>query len=158
MDVIFDGGFPLSLLTKTKGQPPNWDSKWRDFQKQQTGRAHNDLGWYEIPVWRELAKQQYIFFVVKPQMEKDQKRNTFTLWENAHSHNPSICGVYLSYLDLYTKYRTSGAQNKYTISFPVVFNFDDLLPFLTFNEFPNCIFGQFSLTVRVIPEALVWCL
>jgi hypothetical protein len=80
---------------------------------------------------------------------KIQKRDTFTLWENAHTHNPSICGVYLSYWELYTKYRSSGGQNKYTINFPVVFNYDDLLPFIGFDEFPNCTFGNFSITARI---------
>jgi hypothetical protein len=99
----------------------------------------------------------YLVNVVKPNMEKDQKRDTFTLGENAHTHNPSICGIYLSYWDLYTKYRSSGGQNKYTINFPVVFNYDDLLPFLGFYEFHNCTFGQFSITARITPEELVWC-
>jgi hypothetical protein len=90
-------------------------------------------------------------------MKKNQKRDTYTLWENTHTYNPSICGIYLSYWDLYTKYKTDGGQNKYTISFPVVFNYDDLLPpFLGFDEFPNCIFGRFSLTARVTPDGLVW--
>jgi hypothetical protein len=58
----------------------------------------------------------YIDNVAKPHMEKDQKGDTFTLWENAHTHTSSICGIYLSYWDLYQKYKTSGGQNKYTIS------------------------------------------
>jgi hypothetical protein len=63
----------------------------------------------------------------------------------------------LSYWDLFTKYKTSGRQNKYNLPFQVVFNYEDLLPFLGFEEFPNCIFGQFSLTGRITPEALIWC-
>jgi hypothetical protein len=139
MDLTFENGFPLSLFTKTVGPPQAWSGKWPDFGEITT-TAHTTLHWYEIPVLRELAKQQYIFVgfkhatdciqqltvkvngldiettmqdkypmisylvnVVKPQMEKDQKRDTFTLWENAHTHNPSICGVYLSYWELYRK-------------------------------------------------------
>jgi hypothetical protein len=111
----------------------------------------------ETTIQNKYPMVSYIVNVVKPQMEKDQKRDTFTLWENARTHNPSICGIYLSYWDLYTKYRSSGGQNKYSISFPVVFNYDDLLPFLGFDEFPNCTLGQFSITARITSEALVWC-
>jgi hypothetical protein len=89
--------------------------------------------------------RSYLVNVVKALMEKNQKRDRFTLWENANTHNPSIYGIYLSYLDSYTKYKTGGGQNKYTISF------------LKYDEFPNCIFGQFSLTIPVTPEASVWC-
>jgi hypothetical protein len=38
-----------------------------------------------------------------------------------------------------------------------VFNYDDLLQFLRFDEFPNCVFWNFSLTARITPEVLVWC-
>jgi hypothetical protein len=176
MDLTFDGGFPLSQFTKTVGPPQNWSNKWSYFGQLTTGEARkttvhvfgfkhatdcisqltvrqNGLN-IETSIQDKYPMVSYLVNVVNPHMKKDQKRDTFTLLENAHSHNPSICGVYLSYWDLYTKYRTSGGQNKYTISFQVVFNYDDLLPFLGFDQFPNSIFGQFSLTTRITTEAL----
>jgi hypothetical protein len=60
MDITFDGDFPLSMFTTTVGPPQTWDHKWPDFGLLTTGKAHNALCWYEIPVLRELAKQQSI--------------------------------------------------------------------------------------------------
>jgi hypothetical protein len=65
MDLTFENGFPLTAFTKQVGPPQAWNAKWPDFGQQQSGIAHNGLYWYEIPVLRELAKQQYMYFGFK---------------------------------------------------------------------------------------------
>jgi hypothetical protein len=98
--------------------------------------------------------KSYLFNSVKPKLEKTNKRNTFSLWEDVHTHNPSMCGVYMSYWDLYQK---SLVSNKFSIQFPVQFNFDDLIHFQGFDMFPNFLFGSLDLVLQVTPDSLVWC-
>jgi hypothetical protein len=39
--------------------------------------------------------ESYLFNVMKPKSDKENKANSYTLWEEAHAHNPSVCGQYL---------------------------------------------------------------
>jgi hypothetical protein len=64
MYLTFEGGFPLTNFTKTIGTPQTWNYNWPDFGEITT-KGHNELYWYEIPILRELAKQQYMFFGFK---------------------------------------------------------------------------------------------
>jgi hypothetical protein len=38
---------------------------------------------------------------MRPKSDKENKANSFTLWEDAHSHNVSVCGQYISMWDIY---------------------------------------------------------
>jgi hypothetical protein len=99
--------------------------------------------------------ESYLYNVMKPKDDKENKANSFTLWENAHTHNPSVCGQYLSMWDLYQAQLTG--TNSLHVNFPVIISFDDLLPFENFTDFPSCVLGDFKLIIRVSPDALVWC-
>ena len=99
--------------------------------------------------------ESYLYNVMKPKTDKENKANSFTLWEDAHTHNPSVCGQYLSLWDLYQAQLTG--TNSIHVNFPVIIGFDDLLPFQNFSDFPSCVLGDFKLIVRVSPDALVWC-
>jgi hypothetical protein len=92
---------------------------------------------------------------MKPKSDKENKANSFTLWEEAHAHNHSVCGQYLSMWDLYQAQLTG--TNSIHVTFPVIVGFDDLLPFQNFGNFPSCVLGDFKLILRVSPDALVWC-
>jgi hypothetical protein len=37
---------------------------------------------------------------MRPKSDKENKANSFTLWEDAHSHNVSVCGQYISMWDI----------------------------------------------------------
>jgi hypothetical protein len=97
----------------------------------------------------------FLFNSVKPKLEKINKRNTYSLWEDVHTHNPSVCGVYISYWELFERARTG--NNAFTIHFPVQFNFDDIISLQAFDEYPNYLFGPLELVIRVTPDSLVWC-
>jgi hypothetical protein len=91
---------------------------------------------------------------MKPQTEKQNKRNTYSLWEEVHKHNPSMCGRYFSLWDLHIA-QLSG--KKLHVEFPVIIGFDDFLPFQFFTLFPSAVFGDLAIVIRVSPDALVWC-
>jgi hypothetical protein len=99
--------------------------------------------------------ESYLFNVMKPRTDKENKANTFSLWENVHKHNNSICGQYISLWDLYQAQLTG--TNSIHINFPVIIGFDDLLPFQNFGDFPSRVLGDFRLIIHVSPDALVWC-
>jgi hypothetical protein len=92
---------------------------------------------------------------VRPKSEKENKANSFTLWEDAHSHNLFVCGQYISMWDIYQASLTG--ENALYVTFPVIIGFDDILQFQNFGDFPSCVLGEFKLYIRVSPDALVLC-
>jgi hypothetical protein len=99
--------------------------------------------------------ESYLYNVMKPKTDKENKANSFSLWEEVHSHNNSICGQYISMWDLYQS-QLEGT-NSIHVNFPVVIGFDDLLPFQNFSDFPACALGDLKIIIRVSPDALDWC-
>jgi hypothetical protein len=99
--------------------------------------------------------ESYLYNVMKPKTDKENKANSYTLWEDAYTHNPSVCGQYISMWDIYQA-KLSGTSMIH-VNFPVIIGYDDLLPFQNFGDFPCCVLGDFKLIVRVSPDALVWC-
>jgi hypothetical protein len=66
-----------------------------------------------------------------------------------------MCGTYNSYYDMF-KQQQSG-MNRISVQFPITINFDDVLHFLNFEDYPRFLFGNLSLRVSIVPNALVWC-
>jgi hypothetical protein len=64
---------------------------------------------------------------MRPKSDKENKANSFTLWEDAHFHNVSVCGQYISMWDIYRASLTG--ENALHITFPVIIGFDDLFLF-----------------------------
>jgi hypothetical protein len=71
---------------------------------------------------------------MRPKSDKKNKANSFTLCEDAHNHNVSVCGQYISMWDIY---QVSLGENALHVTFPVIIGFDDLLPFQNFGDFPS---------------------
>jgi hypothetical protein len=92
---------------------------------------------------------------MKPKSDKENKANSYTLWEDANAHNISVCGQYISMWDLYQAKLT--VTNMIHVNFLVIIGFDDLLPFQNFGDFPACVLGDLKLIIRVCLNALVWC-
>jgi hypothetical protein len=90
---------------------------------------------------------------MRPKTDKENKANSFTLWEDTHSHNVLVCGQYISMWDIYLA--SLAGDNSLHITFPVIIGFDNLLPFQNFGDFPSYVLGEFKLYIRVSPDALV---
>jgi hypothetical protein len=101
-------------------------------------------------------RYSFVFNQVKSYSQKENKRDSYTLWENIQSHNPSVCGVYISYWELYQQTVNSNLQ-KIKFEFDVNINFDDLILFENMYEYPSSILGKLELKLKVSPDALVWC-
>jgi hypothetical protein len=109
----------------------------------------------------ELFQDQYnrhsfVFNQVKSYSQKENKRDSYTLWENDESHNPSVCGVYISYWELYQQTVNSNIQ-KIKFEFDIKINFDHLIVFENMYEYLSSILGKLELKLKVSPDVLVWC-
>jgi hypothetical protein len=102
----------------------------------------------------KVQLESYLYNVMKPKTDKENKANSFTLWEEANGHNISVCGQYISMWDIYQAYLQGNSSIH--VNFPVIIGYDDLLPFQNFGDFPTCVLGDFKLILRVSPDALVW--
>jgi hypothetical protein len=102
------------------------------------------------------ALPNYLPNAVRSQSQRDNKRGSFILWENVQKHDPSVCGAYVSYWELWLQTQMSRNQ-QITISFPVVIKYDSLIFFENFFEYYNFVFGELELNVKVSPAVLVWC-
>jgi hypothetical protein len=91
---------------------------------------------------------------MKPQIEKSNKHGSYSLWEDVSKADESVCGVYVTYQEL--KEQLTADNHRIHIQFPVTIGFDMLLPLQGFNMFPNSLFGDLSLVIKVNPNALVW--
>jgi hypothetical protein len=91
---------------------------------------------------------------MKGESEKKNKHSSYSLHEEVLCNDESVCGVYLTYAQLAEQLSTT--NNKVHVQFPVTIGFDMLLPLQGFNLFPNGIFGDLALIIKVIPKALAW--
>jgi hypothetical protein len=88
----------------------------------------------------KVQLESYLLNVMRPKSDKENKANSFTLWEDAHSHNVRVCGQYISMWDIYQA--SLSGENALYVTFPVIIGFDDLLPFQNFGDFPSCVLGE----------------
>jgi hypothetical protein len=185
MELIFDGGLPIldnqgkpDWCTsetcdelKTAGFIDLWDQNplLSDIAKHQYifvgfKNSTDAIGEMKV-VWESTGIEDtltssyqinsFAINAIKPQSEKNNKKNIFSLWENVHEFNQSACGVYISYYDLYKQFLSY--SNKITVQFYITIDFDNILHFLNFEEYPRFLFGNLSLRVNIVPNALVWC-
>lgn len=91
---------------------------------------------------------------MKPQIEKSNKHGSYSLWEDVVKGDESVCGIYLTYTEL--RAQLTAENHRIHIQFPVTIGLDMLLPLQGFNLFPNALFGDLSLVIKVNPNALVW--
>jgi hypothetical protein len=66
----------------------------------------------------KVQLESYLLNVIRPKTDKENKANSFTLWEDAHNHSVSVCGQYISMWDIYQASLTGG--NALHVTFPVI--------------------------------------
>jgi hypothetical protein len=98
--------------------------------------------------------ESFLYNQMKGESEKKNKHSSYSLHEEILRADESICGVYLTYEQLAAQ--LSSTNNRVHVNFPVTIGFDMLLPLQGFNLFPNGLFGDLALIIKVTPNALVW--
>ncbi|GHU21078.1 hypothetical protein FACS189472_13460 [Alphaproteobacteria bacterium] len=99
--------------------------------------------------------ESFLYNQMKPEIEKQNKSSSYSLWENVIKADESVCGTYVDYNRLIQHLNATG-NNIIHIEFPVTIGFDMLLPLQSFNFFPNCLFGDLTLIIKTNPNAMVW--
>jgi hypothetical protein len=94
-------------------------------------------------------------YLPKTKSQKENKRGEYTLWENVHKYDPSICKTYVWYY-VWMQQQASSHQTV-TVSFPMMVAYDNLVFFENFYGNMNFIYGELELNAKVSPNVLVWC-
>lgn len=91
--------------------------------------------------------------MIKSQEELDEKPNIYTTWEHAYNNDNCVCGVFVRLIDLMD---TPSAG--YTVDFEITIPIDEFLPFQAFTMYPNCIFGNLQIELKMaIQNNFVCC-
>lgn len=104
----------------------------------------------------EAIYENSVVRFLKPQEELDEKPDIYTTWKRANIGDECVCGTYFTLQDLIDA-ADSGA-NKLVVEFEACVPLDDFLPFSGFTVFPNKVFGNLTLEVKLgIQSNLVVC-
>jgi len=88
---------------------------------------------------------------LKPREETRSRKHTYTPHSNAYNMSPTVCGTYISEKEF------SSNAGEVTVNFEVNIPIDDFLPLSGMTIFPNCVFGNLQLELKMaIQNNLVW--
>ncbi|EDR29910.1 hypothetical protein EDI_210900, partial [Entamoeba dispar SAW760] len=91
--------------------------------------------------------------MLKAQEELDYKPGIYTQWETAYNMEDNICGCYIS-MEEFIKSPDNTVEKEFEVIIPI----DDLLPFAAMKMFPNALFGNLTLEVKMaIQQNFVIC-
>lgn len=94
--------------------------------------------------------------ILKPQEELDEKPDIYTTWERAVNGDECVCGSYLTLAEILT----ADAHNLNYVDkiVDLTVPFDDFLPLSGFTMFPNGVFGNLGIELKVgLQSNLVVC-
>ena len=88
--------------------------------------------------------------MIKCQEELDEKPGIYTTWRHAYNYDEQVCGCYINLYDL--------IQNPLTVEFELTIPIDEFLPFQAMTLFPNCVFGNLQIEIKMaIQNNFVCC-
>ena len=88
--------------------------------------------------------------MIKCQEELDEKPGIYTTWRHAYMYEEQVCGTYINIYDL--------IQGVQTVEFELTIPIDEFLPFQAMTLFPNCIFGNLQVELKMaIQNNFVCC-
>lgn len=88
--------------------------------------------------------------MLKCQEELDEKPGIYTTWRHAYMYEEQVCGTYITIDDL--------LQGVQTVEFELTIPIDEFLPFQAMTLFPNCIFGNLQIEIKMaIQNNFVCC-
>jgi hypothetical protein len=106
----------------------------------------------EVPITGIMLDQyqqcNYIPNVVRGLSQRQNKRGSFTIWENVQQDDLSMCGTYISYWDMHQN-SLKNLTGHLPIAFRVTIQYDQLIMFENFYEFINTIYVNVKLKLRV---------
>lgn len=101
--------------------------------------------------------------MLKAQEELDEKPQIYTTWHRASQLDEAICGTYITALD-FLEGRSDIPEviepkpGRVVVTFTAIIPMDDFLPLNGMTLFPNCIFGDLAMELKMtIQNNLVYC-
>lgn len=102
----------------------------------------------------EALYENAVIRMLKPQEELDEKPGIYTLWKRANVGDDCVCGTYFTLEDVLTK----SVGGIFTVEFEIAIPLDDFLPLSAFTMYPNKVFENLSLEVKMgIQQNIVIC-
>lgn len=88
--------------------------------------------------------------MIKCQEELDEKPGIYTTWKHAYNYEEQVCGTYVNLYDL--------IDNPQVLEFELTIPIDEFLPFQAMTLFPNCVFGNLQIELKMaIQNNFVCC-
>ena len=88
--------------------------------------------------------------MIKCQEELDEKPGIYTTWKHAYNYEEQVCGTYVSIIEL--------IRGPVTLEFELTIPIDEFLPFQAMSLFPNCVFGNLQIELKMaIQNNFVCC-
>lgn len=102
----------------------------------------------------EALYENAVVRMLKPQEELDEKPKIYTLWRRANAGDNCVCGTYFTLQDIID----SGSKKGMDLEFEVCVPLDDFLPLSAFTMYPNKVFENLSLELKMcIQQNFVVC-
>lgn len=93
---------------------------------------------------------------LKPQEELDEKPDIYTTWKRANAGDECVCGTYITLEDLIKA--SNQGLSKHEVVIEACIPMDDFLPLSGFTMFPNKVFGNLFVEVKLgLQSNLVTC-
>ncbi len=93
-------------------------------------------------------REQFAYNTIKGKAQKTTAKFSHSTWANVSKMDPSVCGLYLSPVEL-----ASGAK---TYQMELIIPYTDFLKYQAFTLYPNKICGELTELVQTSTEAFVW--
>ena len=104
----------------------------------------------------EAIYENAVIRFMKPQEELDEKPDIYTTWRRANAGDECVCGTYFSLQDLIDA--DAQGYTKHTVCIEACIPLDDFLPLSGFTMFPNKVFGNLYIEVKLgLQSNLVVC-
>ncbi|KAA6368381.1 MAG: hypothetical protein EZS28_036091 [Streblomastix strix] len=106
----------------------------------------------------DATTESFIYNTIKPKSEKNNGKHIHSLYENIHNFDTSVCGTYIIMREIE---ELIGNQTAVPYTIPIRFRvsipLDDLLIFSAFTDYPNGLFGDLKIKLKINPHAFVFC-
>jgi hypothetical protein len=99
----------------------------------------------------ECLREGFAYGNLKSATEKRSKKHTHTLYEDAHSFRPGVCGTYVPLSAFKNISKTA------SVSIRCIIPVSDILPLQAFSLYPSNIIGQIALKIAFTMRGLIYC-
>ncbi|KAA6391916.1 MAG: hypothetical protein EZS28_012557 [Streblomastix strix] len=105
----------------------------------------------------DSTTEQFIYNIVQPRSEKNNRKHIHSLYENIHKYDTSACGTYITIKEIEEAIKD---QVSIPCSMPIRFRLsiplDVIIVFSGFTDYLNLLFGDLKIKFKINPNAFVF--